>query len=95
MRVFTRAPGFLGGFSRLAPGPSFARSVPEALDSGAGDYVVKPFNVGELLARVRAVLRRNPSGMSVEHLWRVAAGHTAIFESERRWMGKVGANEQP
>ena len=30
----------------------------EALDSGADDYVVKPFNVGELLARVRAVLRR-------------------------------------
>jgi DNA-binding response OmpR family regulator len=30
----------------------------EALDSGADDYVVKPFNIGELLARVRAVLRR-------------------------------------
>ena len=30
----------------------------EALDSGADDYVVKPFNAGELLARVRAVLRR-------------------------------------
>ena len=30
----------------------------EALDSGADDYVVKPFNAGELLARIRAVLRR-------------------------------------
>jgi two-component system, OmpR family, KDP operon response regulator KdpE len=29
-----------------------------ALDSGADDYVVKPFAIGELLARIRAVLRR-------------------------------------
>jgi two-component system KDP operon response regulator KdpE len=30
----------------------------EALDSGADDYVIKPFSVNELLARVRAALRR-------------------------------------
>lgn len=29
----------------------------EALDNGANDYVTKPFNEGELLARIRAVLR--------------------------------------
>ena len=29
----------------------------EALDSGADDYVTKPFGIGELLARVRAALR--------------------------------------
>ena len=29
-----------------------------ALDSGADDYVVKPFAMGELLARIRATLRR-------------------------------------
>ena len=30
-----------------------------ALDQGADDYLTKPFGVGELLARVRAVIRRN------------------------------------
>ncbi len=30
------------------------------LDSGADDYVTKPFGLGEFLARVRAVLRRLP-----------------------------------
>ena len=29
-----------------------------ALDAGADDYVTKPFSVDELLARLRAVLRR-------------------------------------
>jgi two-component system KDP operon response regulator KdpE len=33
----------------------------EALDRGANDYVEKPFGVGELLARIRASLRRSPT----------------------------------
>ncbi len=31
-----------------------------ALDAGADDYVVKPFGIDELLARIRAALRRAP-----------------------------------
>jgi two-component system KDP operon response regulator KdpE len=33
----------------------------QALDAGADDYVTKPFGMGELLARVRANLRRIPT----------------------------------
>jgi two-component system KDP operon response regulator KdpE len=36
------------------------RSKIEALDAGADDYVTKPFSIQELLARVRANLRRAP-----------------------------------
>ena len=36
------------------------RSKVEALEAGADDYVTKPFGMAELVARIRAVLRRNP-----------------------------------
>ena len=38
----------------------------EALDTGADDYVTKPFGMSELLARVRAALRRSPESSEDE-----------------------------
>jgi two-component system OmpR family response regulator len=36
----------------------------EGLDLGADDYLIKPFEMRELLARMRAILRRQGSGVS-------------------------------
>src|SRR5215218_2349768 len=36
------------------------------LESGADDYIVKPFGLGEFLARVRAVMRRIPGRASAQ-----------------------------
>ncbi len=50
------------------------------LDSGADDYVVKPFALEELLARVRALLRRHePAGQEV-----LRFGDLALDVAERR-----------
>ncbi len=42
-----------------------------ALDAGADDYVTKPFATGELMARLRAALRKRPAG-SIERRRRSA-----------------------
>ena len=54
----------------------------EALDSGADDYVTKPFNTGELLARLRAALRRADKGKLDEPVFR--AGGLAVDFATRR-----------
>lgn len=42
-----------------------ARDRVEGLDAGAEDYLAKPFDVGELLARLRALQRRHREGADV------------------------------
>jgi DNA-binding response OmpR family regulator len=56
--------------------------VAQGLDLGADDYITKPFSVHELLARVRAILRRTveagPTGYADEHL-RVDYAEMRVF----------------
>ncbi len=52
-----------------------------ALDAGADDYVTKPFSIGELLARIRAVTRRAAGAESVPV---VELGRYRIDLAERR-----------
>ncbi|MDF2700319.1 MAG: DNA-binding response regulator [Haloplasmataceae bacterium] len=37
----------------------------EALDAGADDYMTKPFNIDELMARIRVALRRNNNDITL------------------------------
>ena len=53
----------------------------EGLDSGADDYLVKPFDFGELLARLRALVRRGRQPLVPE---RLAAGPLTIETRSHR-----------
>ncbi len=62
------------------------RSKVEALDAGADDYVTKPFSIQELLARVRAHLRRAPerttTALEVGDFVIDAVGHTVTVQGK-------------
>jgi DNA-binding response OmpR family regulator len=45
------------------------KDVVRGLEMGADDYVAKPFGPHELLARIRAVLRRHDRGQQPEHMY--------------------------
>ena len=47
----------------------------EALDAGADDYITKPFSMNELLARVRANLRRTPKAAEASEIVDVGDFH--------------------
>src|SRR3990170_7060684 len=61
------------------------------LETGADDYVVKPFSLGELLARVRAQLRRAGSEKRASAATRLQSGDLALDLVARR--AKLGESE--
>lgn len=65
----------------------------EALDAGADDYVAKPFGMGELLARIRAALRRSLPG---EEEAVVQTDHFTIDLSTKKvWVGDAPVHLTP
>lgn len=55
----------------------------EGLDAGADDYLAKPFSLDELLARIRAVLRRGSSLLNDELKVGDLTLNTSTFEVKR------------
>lgn len=59
----------------------------EGLRRGADDYVVKPFSVKELLARVEAVLRRSPERPVAAEVVQFAGGEVETASGKIRFAG--------
>lgn len=64
-----RTDGFSGGLLMLTA-LSGTRDRIAGLDAGADDYLAKPFEIDELRARIRALMRRSSRGQSVSSILR-------------------------
>jgi diguanylate cyclase (GGDEF)-like protein len=58
------------------------------IDAGADDYVVKPFEPKELLARIRMILRRSACDLEANPLTRLPGNVSIMNELDRRLSGK-------
>src|SRR4029077_11911028 len=63
----------------------------QALDAGADDFVTKPFSTPELLARIRAVLRRVPTPQSAPSRLRIGDW---VIDFSARTVTRPGAEPQ-
>ncbi len=59
----------------------------QALDSGADDYVTKPFGIGELLARIRSVLRNRSRVHEDEKVYVI---RDVVVDTDKRVVTKNG-----
>jgi two-component system, OmpR family, KDP operon response regulator KdpE len=66
------------------------RTKVEALDAGADDYVTKPFGMDELLARIRAALRRAPASDAGDAAPRVIEAGDFRVDLENRGVAVKG-----
>lgn len=80
-----RARGVLTPILLLTARGSVAERV-EGLDAGAEDYLVKPFEIDELLARIRALLRRHPDTSAV-----IPVGTRSLQVESRTVVGQQAA----
>lgn len=67
----------------LLTGVGAAGQRADALDSGADDYLNKPFDQAELLARIRAVLRRDARGRTLAHAHTIVGGGVEMDRQQR------------
>ncbi|MCX6878479.1 MAG: response regulator transcription factor [Verrucomicrobia bacterium] len=59
----------------------------DGLDSGADDYLIKPFSLRELLARIRALLRRHEREQAVPEVLQIGA---ATIDFRRSTISRAG-----
>jgi len=75
---------------RTSPGDKIG-----ALDAGADDYVTKPFAMGELLARLRAALRRDEGHVAHDQPAQVVIGRWQVDLNSRQVTCADAAAEPP
>ncbi|MBI3331056.1 MAG: response regulator [Candidatus Omnitrophica bacterium] len=68
----------------MLTGKSELQDKVDGIDAGADDYLVKPFEPAELLARVRMVLRRTSTDLEANPLTRLPGNVSIQRELERR-----------
>lgn len=65
-------------------------------DAGADDYITKPFNSKELVARVRALVKRSRSPLPADNTSQVSVGNLKVNLASRRvWVGECEVHLTP